>query len=52
MNVKLKDAGYPRMVQRKDGKLVLIYYWNNANETGSTSDRYIASTIFDPNLWK
>lgn len=47
-----RDAGYPRMVQRPDGKLVLIYYWNNANDENSTPYRYIASTIFDPNQWK
>ncbi len=47
-----RDAGYPRMVQRPDGKLVLIYYWNNANDKNSKPYRYIASTIFDPNQWK
>ena len=47
-----RDAGYPRMVQRPDGKLVLIYYWNNANDENSTPYRYIASTLFDPNQWK
>lgn len=47
-----RDAGYPRMVQRPDGKLVLIYYWNNANDEDSTPFRYIASTLFDPNQWK
>ena len=25
-----RDAGYPRIAQRTDGKLVLVYYWNNA----------------------
>lgn len=47
-----RDAGYPRMVQRPDGKLVLIYYWNNANDENSTPYRYIAATIFDPAQWK
>lgn len=47
-----RDVGYPRMVQRADGKLVLIYYWNNANQEGAKPYRYIASTIFDPNQWK
>jgi hypothetical protein len=42
------DVGYPRMVQRADGKLVLIYYWNNAKQEGAKPYRYIASTIFDP----
>lgn len=43
-----KDVGYPRMVQRPDGKLVIIYYWNNALNPNSTPYRYIASTIVDP----
>lgn len=46
-----RDCGYPRMVEREDGKLVLIYYWNNVNKEGSHPYRYIASTIFDPNIW-
>lgn len=47
-----RDAGYPRMVQRPDGKLILIYYWNNANDKNATPYRYIATTIFDPGQWK
>lgn len=47
-----RDAGYPRMVQRPDGKLVLIYYWNNANDKDATPYRYIATTIFDPDHWR
>jgi hypothetical protein len=43
-----KDVGYPRMVQRPDGKLVVIYYWNNALQDGSDPYRYIAATIVDP----
>lgn len=46
-----RDCGYPRMVEREDGKLVLIYYWNNVNKEGAHPYRYIASTIFDPNIW-
>lgn len=46
------DTGYPRMVQRPDGKLIMIYYWNNAKLEGAKPFRYIASTIFDPDLWK
>jgi Neuraminidase (sialidase) len=46
------DVGYPRMVQRPDGKLVIIYYWNNANQEGAKPYRYIASTIVDPDQWK
>jgi len=44
-----KDVGYPRMVQRPDGKLVVIYYWNNALQEGADPYRYIAATIVDPN---
>jgi len=40
-----RDVGYPRMVQRPDGKVVVLYYFNDA-ETGP--ERYIAATIFDP----
>lgn len=43
-----KDVGYPRMVQRLDGKLVVIYYWNNALQEGAVPYRYIAATIVDP----
>ncbi|MBS3771500.1 MAG: exo-alpha-sialidase [Bacteroidales bacterium] len=42
------DAGYPRMVQRPDGKLVLVYYWNNALQDDAPPYRFIAATIFDP----
>ena len=42
------DAGYPRMVQRPDGKLVAVYYWNNAIEQEDNPWRYIGATIFDP----
>jgi hypothetical protein len=47
-----RDIGYPRMVQRPDGKLVVIYYWNNALRSGSNQYRYIAATIFDPDGWR
>ena len=43
-----RDTGYPRIMQRPDGKLVMIYYWNNALLKESKPYRYIASTIFDP----
>lgn len=39
-----RDVGYPRTVQRPDGKVVTIYYFNNAEK----GDRYIAATIWDP----
>jgi hypothetical protein len=39
------DLGYPRSVQRKDGKVVTVYYfWDKA--TGP--ERYLAATIWDP----
>jgi photosystem II stability/assembly factor-like uncharacterized protein len=38
------DLGYPRTVQRADGKLVTIYYFNDAPD----AERYIAATIWDP----
>lgn len=38
------DLGYPRTVQRPDGKLVSVYYYND----GLDQERYIAATIWDP----
>jgi hypothetical protein len=38
------DLGYPRSVQRTDGKVVTIYYFNEHTD----GDRYIAATIWDP----
>src|SRR5699024_7452403 len=43
-----RDVGYPRMVQRPDGKLLIIYYWNHALLEDATPYRYIAATIVDP----
>lgn len=40
-----KDLGYPRAVQRADGKIVALYYFMD-KETGP--ERYIAATIWDP----
>ena len=40
-----RDIGYPRMVQRSDGKLVVVYYFSDL-KTGP--ERYIAATIWDP----
>jgi hypothetical protein len=42
------DVGYPRTVQRPDGKLVTVYYFTDARE----SLRYIAATIWDPRQLK
>ncbi len=39
------DLGYPRSVQRPDGRVVSIYYHN---DTTRPPDRYIAATIWDP----
>ncbi len=38
------DLRYTRTVQRPDGKLVTIYYFNDKENT----ERYIAATIWDP----
>lgn len=38
------DLGYPRTILRNDGKLVTVYYFNDA----SSEYRYIASTIWAP----
>ena len=40
-----RDMGYPRSVQRPDGKVVTVYYFND-EKTGP--ERYIAATIWDP----
>ena len=47
-----RDIGYPVMAQRPDGKLILIYYWNNVGQPGAKPFRYIAATVFDPSAWK
>lgn len=38
------DLGYPRTVERPDGKLVTIYYYNDDVD----GERYIGATIWDP----
>jgi hypothetical protein len=38
------DLGYPRTVQRPDGKLVTVYYFND----DPNEERYIGATIWDP----
>ena len=40
-----RDIGYPRSVQRPDGKMVTLYYFHD-KATGP--ERYIAATIWDP----
>ena len=39
-----RDIGYPRSVQRPDGKVVVVYYWHDTPK----GDRYIAATIWEP----
>jgi hypothetical protein len=41
------DVGYPRIVRRPDGKLVISYYWNHALRKNLPPYRYIAATIWD-----
>ncbi len=38
------DIGYPRSVQRADGQVVTVYYYNDSPE----GERYIAATIWKP----
>ena len=38
------DLGYPQTVQRPDGKVVTIYYFNDHQD----QERYIAATIWQP----
>lgn len=38
------DLGYTRSVQRGDGKIVTVYYYNDAKST----ERYIGATIWTP----
>jgi photosystem II stability/assembly factor-like uncharacterized protein len=40
-----RDQGYTRTVQRPDGKIVTVYYFN---EVERGPERYIAATIWDP----
>jgi len=42
---RIWDLGYPRMMQRPDGKLVTIYYFN----TSAHPAPHIVATIWDPN---
>lgn len=37
-----RDVGYPRTIQRRDGKLVTVYYFHDSPQ----GDRYIAATIW------
>jgi hypothetical protein len=39
-----RDIGYPRSVERSDGKVVTVYYFHDQ----PLSDRYIAATIWEP----
>lgn len=39
-----RDLGYPRSAQRRDGKVVTVYYFQDEPR----GDRYVAATIWDP----
>lgn len=39
-----RDVGYPRSVQRPDGKIVTVYYFHDA----LLSERYVGATVWDP----
>ena len=39
-----RDLGYPRSVQRTDGRVVTVYYFHDEPK----GERYIAATIWDP----
>tara|TARA_R110000744_G_scaffold812_1_gene3049 strand:+ start:9954 stop:11126 length:1173 start_codon:yes stop_codon:yes gene_type:complete len=43
-----RDVGYPKITQRADGKIVMVYYWNHALDVKEKPFRFIAATIFDP----
>lgn len=47
-----RDVGYPRMVQRADGNLVIIYYWNHAALEDAAPYRYIAASIVNPSRYE
>ena len=38
------DLGYPRTVERADGNLVTVYYFNDASQ----AERYLVATIWSP----
>jgi hypothetical protein len=38
------DLGYPRSVERRDGKIATMYYFND----GPHNERFIAATVWDP----
>ncbi len=41
------DVGYPRIAQRPDGRVVVLYCYNHG-WTETLSYRYVAATLFDP----
>lgn len=40
------DIGYPQMVQNDKGQVIVFYYWADSAD----SEKYIAATVFDPDL--
>ena len=45
-----RDMGYVRLARRTDGKMVAVYYYNHALSEGGDPYRYIAATLFDPDV--
>jgi hypothetical protein len=41
------DLGYPRSVQRPDGKILTVYYYNDPPTDNEITERYIGSTIWE-----
>tara|TARA_B100001964_G_C14038151_1_gene511402 strand:- start:70 stop:276 length:207 start_codon:yes stop_codon:yes gene_type:complete len=39
--------GYPRSVQRPDGKILTVYYYNDPPQDNEITERYIGSTIWE-----
>ena len=42
------DIGYPRTVERSDGAILTVYYWNDRPD--GDGERYIAATIWCPEV--
>lgn len=44
-NADTRDLGYPRTVQRPDGKIRTASYYNDSPKENEITKRYIAATI-------
>jgi len=42
------DVGYPKVIVRPDGKIVIAYYWNHSLDENADPYRYIAVTNWTP----